>query len=152
VTRSDPIAEIQPFWRRKRLSQLTKAEWESLCDGCAKCCLLKLEDADTGEIAYTDVACRLLDLNTCRCRNYAERNRIVPDCIVLSAKMVRSLSWLPETCAYRLVSEGKDLPLWHPLVSGDLESVHRSSVSVRGRAISEDDAGDLEERIVDWSR
>ena len=139
-----------PFWRRKTLAEMTRGEWESLCDGCAKCCLDKLQDDDTGEISYTEVACRLLDLGTCRCTDYANRKRFVPDCVVLTARTVARLTWLPSTCAYRLISEGKDLAWWHPLVSGDPESVHRAGVSVRGRAVPEAVAGDLEDHIVHW--
>ena len=141
----------QPFWRTKTLAQMTGAEWESLCDGCGKCCLHKLEDADTGEVSYTNVACRLLDLGTCRCGNYAERKRLVPDCLILSAETVDELDWLPETCAYRLVAAGKDLAWWHPLVSGDPESVHDAGISVRGRVISERRAGELTQHLVDWA-
>ena len=139
-----------PFWRRKTLAEMTRSEWESLCDGCAKCCLDKLEDEDTGEIQYTEVACRLLDLGTCRCTDYANRKRFVPDCVVLTPRTVARLSWLPSSCAYRLVSEGKDLEWWHPLVSGDPETVHRAGVSVRGRAVPEALAGDLEDHVVHW--
>jgi uncharacterized cysteine cluster protein YcgN (CxxCxxCC family) len=141
-----------PFWRRKSLAEMTKEEWESLCDGCAKCCLNKLEDAETGEIIYTDVACRLLDLKSCRCRDYPRRKRLVPDCEILTPEAVRRFKWLPSTCAYRLLAEGKDLYWWHPLVSGDPESVHRAGVSVRGRAVSEDEARDPQQRIVNWPR
>ncbi|MSO91963.1 MAG: YcgN family cysteine cluster protein [Rhodospirillales bacterium] len=144
--------ETTPFWRRKRLDQMTPTEWESLCDGCGKCCLNKLEDAETGVIAYTDVACRLLDLKTCRCGNYAKRKSIVPDCEVLTPEAVARFKWLPSTCAYRLLWEGKDLPGWHPLVSGSPESVHQAGISVRGRAISEDPVLDVESRIVDWPK
>ena len=140
----------EPFWRRKTLAEMTRGEWESLCDGCAKCCLDKLEDDDTGEISYTEVACRLLDLGTCRCTDYSNRTRFVPDCVVLTPRTVARLTWLPSSCAYRLVSEGKDLEWWHPLVSGDPETVHRAGVSVRGRAVPEALAGDLEDHIVHW--
>lgn len=137
-----------PFWQRKSLGEMTREEWESLCDGCARCCLHKLEDEDTGEIAYTNVTCRLLDLKTCRCTRYAERKRLVPDCIVLDTEVVHQLSWMPTTCAYRLIAEGKDLPWWHPLVSGDPETVRTAGISVSGFAISERDAGDLHDHII----
>ncbi len=140
----------EPFWRRKTLAEMTRSEWESLCDGCAKCCLDKLEDDDTGEIQYTEVACRLLDLGTCRCTDYSNRTRFVPDCVVLTPRTVARLTWLPSTCAYRLISEGRDLEWWHPLVSGDPETVHRAGVSVRGRAVPEAVAGDLEDHVVRW--
>ncbi len=140
----------EPFWRRKTLAEMTRSEWESLCDGCAKCCLDKLEDDDTGEIQNTEVACRLLDLGTCRCTDYSNRTRFVPDCVVLTPRTVARLTWLPSTCAYRLISEGKDLEWWHPLVSGDPETVHRAGVSVRGRAVPEAVAGDLDDHIVRW--
>ncbi len=140
------------FWETKPLDKLSGEEWESLCDGCGKCCLEKLEDADTGEISYTDVACRLLDLKTCRCTNYAERKRFVPDCERLTAQSLPGISWLPATCSYRLLAEGRGLPSWHPLVSGNSETVHRAGVSVRGRAVPEKMAGDLEDHIVDWPR
>ena len=139
-----------PFWRRKTLAEMTPAEWESLCDGCGKCCLHKLEDEDTGEIAHTNVACRLLDIGTCRCSRYAERQRLVPDCVQLDPGNVGALKWMPSTCAYRLLAEGKDLPAWHPLVSGDPDSVHRAGISVRGRCIPERKAGDLFDHIVMW--
>ena len=140
-----------PFWNRKSLAELTQSEWESLCDGCGKCCLLKVEYEDSGEILPTSVACRLLDRETCRCTNYPERKTHVPDCIVLTCAEIATLSWLPSTCAYRLVAEGKDLYWWHPLVSGDPDSVHEAGMSVRARTISEDEAGDdLEEYVVDW--
>lgn len=142
----------RPFWKRKTLGEMSRGEWESLCDGCAKCCLVKLEDEDSGEIAFTDVACRLLDLGSCRCRDYPNRQRRVPDCVVLNAARVGELRWLPSTCAYRLLSEGKDLPAWHPLVSGDPGSVAKAGVSVAGRVVSEDSVADadLPDRIVTW--
>jgi hypothetical protein len=142
-----------PFWRRKAMSEMTPAEWESLCDGCGRCCLNKLIDEDTNETVFTDVGCRLLDCNSCRCRDYARRQSKVKDCVRLTPRNVSRLKWLPPTCAYRLVAEGKDLAWWHPLVSGDSESVHRAGVSVRGRvAASEADVSDdrLEEYIVSW--
>ena len=128
-----------PFWKTKTLEEMSPEEWESLCDGCALCCLHKFQDEDSGEVILTHVACRLLDLKSCRCRDYRRRHKRVPTCLVLNPKLVRKLDWLPETCAYRLVAEGKDLPDWHPLVSGDPDSVHRAHASVLGRAISERD-------------
>ncbi len=142
----------QPFWRRKSLAEMTPAEWESLCDGCGKCCLVKLEDADSGAIHHTDVSCHLLDLGSCRCGDYTRRKEIVEDCVVLTPETVGDLSWMPSTCAYRLLAEGKDLAWWHPLVSGDPESVHRAGISVRGRAVTEARVPDaeLEDHIVTW--
>lgn len=139
-----------PFWKSKRFDEMTRDEWESLCDGCAKCCLAKLEDENTGEIAYTNVACRLLNLSNCRCTEYAERSRFVSDCITLTPENISTLRWMPSTCAYRLVAEGKDLPAWHPLVGGDPNSVHRIGISVRGRAVPEGTVLDLEDHIVTW--
>ena len=145
-------AEPQPFWQRKTLDQMTKAEWESLCDGCARCCLNKLGNETTGEIQFTDVACRLLDTEKCRCVSYDDRKRYGPDCKILTPKNIKRLSWLPSTCAYRLIDEGKDLFWWHPLVSGDPETVHQAAVSVRGRVVSERDTDDLEGRVVGWPK
>jgi len=139
-----------PFWRRKRLDQMTREEWESLCDGCGKCCLHKLEDEDTGEIAMTNVACGYLDLDTCRCRDYPNRQANVPDCVKLTVGNLPTLRWLPETCAYRLVHSGNDLPDWHHLVTGDREAVHRAGQSVRGNAISENEVEDIERHVTDW--
>ncbi|HUN53187.1 MAG TPA: YcgN family cysteine cluster protein [Candidatus Sulfotelmatobacter sp.] len=150
ATRQAKSKETLPFWRRKRLAEMTPVEWEQLCDGCGKCCLHKLEDVDTGEISYTNVACRLLDLGTCRCTDYKHRRKLVHDCLQLSPQAIRELKWLPPTCGYRLVDAGEDLYWWHPLVSGDPETVHQAGISVRGRAIAEARAGDLEEHIVDW--
>jgi uncharacterized cysteine cluster protein YcgN (CxxCxxCC family) len=126
-----------PFWRRKRLDQMTAEEWESLCDRCGLCCLLKLEDEDTGDVHLTRLACRLLDLGSCRCGDYANRFSRMPDCVDIDADTVGQLAWLPETCSYRLVADGKDLYWWHPLVSGDPETVHQAGVSVRGWATCE---------------
>jgi uncharacterized protein len=139
-----------PFWKTKRLEEMSPSEWESLCDGCARCCLAKLEDSDTGDIDYTCVACRLLDTGTCRCTRYEERSRFVPDCVTLTPQNVSQLRWMPSTCAYKLLAEGGDLPDWHPLVSGDPDSVHRAGISVRGKVVPEENAGDLEDYIVTW--
>ena len=140
----------EPYWRTKTLEEMTRTEWEALCDGCARCCLLKLEDEDTGEIAYTDIACRLLDTGTCRCTRYRQRLRLIPECVDLTPDQVRRLGWLPSTCAYRLLAEGRDLAWWHPLVSGDPETVHEAGISVRGRVVPERRGDDPEERIVTW--
>lgn len=129
--------EKAPFWRVKKLEELDNAEWESLCDGCGRCCMNKLEDEDTGEIHLTRLACGLLDLGSCRCSDYPNRKKLMPDCIQIDAQKARSLGWLPSTCGYRLVAEGKDLPWWHPLVSGNPETVHAAGISVRGWARSE---------------
>ena len=122
-----------PFWKTKTLEEMSGPEWESLCDGCGKCCLSKLEDEDTGEIYFTSVGCRLFNAETCRCGDYPNRMALVPDCIGLTPQNVRTISWLPRTCAYRLVAKGRDLFSWHPLVSGNSESVHKAGISMRGR-------------------
>jgi uncharacterized protein len=143
----------RPFWQRKSLAEMTDGEWESLCDGCGRCCLAKLEEEDTGRIYFTDVGCRLLDSESCRCRDYAHRTQKVDDCVRLRPDNVGTIKWLPPTCAYRLIAEGKDLYWWHPLVSGDPQTVHTAGISVRGRVgASELDVPDeeLEERIVNW--
>ncbi|ESR22774.1 YcgN family cysteine cluster protein [Lutibaculum baratangense] len=147
-----PVSDELPFWKTKRLGDMTRAEWESLCDGCGRCCLLKLEDEDTGEIYATDVACRLLDEGTCRCTDYENRQAVIPSCVKLTPQRLDELSWLPPSCAYRRLQEGADLPWWHPLVSGTAESVHLAGMSVRGRTVREADVPeeDLEDRIVDW--
>jgi hypothetical protein len=139
-----------PFWKRKRLDQMSRPEWESLCDGCGRCCLIKLEDTDTGDVAYTDIACRLLDLGSCRCSDYKNRKRHVPDCVVLTPAKIDDLQWMPSTCAYRLIHEGKDLAWWHPLVSGDQGTVHQAGISVRNRVVPEERGDDPEDRIVTW--
>src|SRR6476660_3153397 len=142
-----------PFWRRKTLTQLTQQEWESLCDGCGRCCLNKLEDEETGRIYFTDVGCRLLDAETWRCADYEHRLTKVPDCLQLTPENVGELNWLPPTCGYRLVAQGKDLYWWHPLVSGDPETVHIAGVSVRGRVSkseTEVPEDQLEDYLVSW--
>jgi uncharacterized cysteine cluster protein YcgN (CxxCxxCC family) len=141
-----------PFWQVKQLHEMTPQEWESLCDGCGRCCLVKLEDEDTGIIYTTDVSCRLLDCSTCRCTDYANRHQLVDDCIKLDPDNVDELGWLPATCAYRLVWEGKPLEDWHPLVSGSSETLHEAGISVRGRVTNETEVevDDLPDRIVDW--
>ena len=143
----------EPFWKTKRLSQMTRAEWESLCDGCGRCCLNKLEDSDTGNTFFTNVACKLFDAGSCRCKDYPRRKQKVPDCVQLTPRNVRRIVWLPPTCAYRLVADGGDLYWWHHLVSGSRETVHEAGVSVRGRdTVCETTVPDekLEEFIVSW--
>ena len=127
----------RPFWEFKRLEQMTVPEWESLCDGCGLCCLVRFEDEETGEIIPTRVHCRLFDPDRCRCTDYAARKKHVPDCIKLSPGNIEALEWMPASCAYRRLHEGKDLPHWHPLITGDPESVHPAGVSIRGQTISE---------------
>lgn len=140
-----------PFWKRKKLNEMTQEEWESLCDGCALCCIHKLEDEDTGEIYHTNVVCKLLDMQSCQCGDYPNRHKLNPDCVPLTPRLIGKLRWLPATCAYRLVAEGKDLPDWHHLVCGDREEVHRRGISVRGHVISEKDINidDLEDYVID---
>lgn len=152
----------EPFWRTKTLGEMTSAEWESLCDGCGRCCLVKLEeDIDEGaagpdanpDIYFTDIACRLLDAETCRCRDYPNRSKLVSDCVRLTPTVVEEIGWLPPSCGYRLVAEGRDLYWWHPLVSGDPQTVHAAGISVRGRVSGgEDDVAPdkWEDHIVGW--
>ncbi|MEX1083707.1 MAG: YcgN family cysteine cluster protein [Xanthobacteraceae bacterium] len=142
-----------PFWKTKSLGQMTAAEWESLCDGCGRCCLQKLQDADTDETFYTSVGCRLLDTHACRCTDYENRSAKVKDCVRLTPRNINRIAWLPPTCGYKLAAAGRDLYWWHPLVSGDAETVHAAGISVRGRVRkSEDEVPDaeLEDYIVKW--
>lgn len=135
------------FWRAKTLAEMSRTEWESLCDGCGKCCLHKLREK-SGALKLTNVACRLLDTDSCRCTNYPRRKALVPDCVVLTPASLPGIDWLPSTCAYRLAQDGKDLPDWHPLVSGEEASVHTAGISMGGRCISERDAGPLEDHVI----
>lgn len=137
------------FWENTPLSKLDRAQWEALCDGCGKCCLHKLEDDETGEMYATNVACRLLDRRSGQCSNYRNRRAYVSECVRLTNGNVDQIDWLPSTCAYRLRANGEPLPEWHYLNSGDRDAVHRAGESVRGWTISEDDAGDLENHMVD---
>ena len=137
------------FWDDLPLEALDRAQWEALCDGCGKCCVHKLEDDVTGELFPTNVACKLLDRHSGRCSNYRHRRAFVPECVRLTPKLAATLEWLPDTCAYRLRAEGKKLPDWHPLNSGDPESVHKAGMSVRGWTVSEIDAGELEDHILE---
>lgn len=138
------------FWKTTPLAKMNREQWESLCDGCGKCCLNKLEDEDTGEIVYTNAACKLLDSHTCQCKNYEMRTIYVPECVELLAENLSTLRWLPSTCAYRLVYEGKDLPKWHHLISGDRNAIHKAGASVQDRTVSEEDVYDLEDHVVSW--
>lgn len=129
------IEPMNRFWQGKTLAQLSADEWEALCDGCGRCCLEKLKRPTTGKVQYTRVACQLLDVDTCRCSHYDLRHIMVSDCVELRPDNIPRLRWLPKTCAYRLVAAGKDLPAWHPLVSGSADSVHAAGISVRGWAV-----------------
>jgi uncharacterized cysteine cluster protein YcgN (CxxCxxCC family) len=141
---------MPPFWKTKTLEQMSRAEWESLCDGCGRCCLHKLRDDDTGAIWWTNVACRLLDGDTCRCTDYTQRRRRVPDCVRLTPRSLEDIDWLPPSCAYRRIPEGRGLAWWHPLVSGDPDTVHAAGISVRGRTLDERKAGPLEHHLAEW--
>ena len=141
----------KPFWQTVKLADMTAAQWEAVCDGCAKCCLVKLQDEDSREIVFTDIVCNLLDQQTCRCAHYQERTKLVPDCVKLTKDNLDKIDFMPPSCAYRLLHEGKDLPQWHPLVSGHADSVVEAGMSVKGRVIAEMTFdGDSEDRVVDW--
>ncbi len=140
------------FWEEKSLDEMSDSEWEALCDGCARCCLIKLEDEDTGQIVTSDVHCKLMNTNDCSCTQYLDRQKLVPDCIKLTPQNVREIKWMPVTCAYRRLLEGKGLAWWHPLVSGTPETVYQAGISVKGRAVSEEHVAEdeWEEHIVGW--
>jgi len=142
----------EQFWQRKSLSEMTPDEWEALCDGCGRCCLNKLENEDSGEVYFTNVACQLLDDECCQCRDYPQRKQLVPECIVLTPSTILQNTALPESCAYVLLAKGQPLFDWHPLISGDKDSVHHANISVRGKTVSERYIHEqqLEDHIVDW--
>ena len=139
----------ETFWELP-IEELSRAEWEALCDGCGRCCTHKIEDADSGEIEQTNVACKLLDTGSAKCSDYRNRKAFVPDCLRLTLAIVEDVPWLPSTCAYRRRAQGRSLPGWHYLISGDREAVHRVGVGVAGRVVSESEAGPLEHHIVEW--
>ena len=138
------------FWESKTLTEMTNEEWESLCDNCGKCCLHKLEDEDSGDIYFTSVVCDLIDLDTCRCTRYSERCILVPECLDLKQHNFSEYSWLPSTCAYRLLTDGKQLPDWHPLITGNKDSVQEAGVAVSSYAMKESDIDNLEDHIIEW--
>ncbi len=144
--------KIQPWWEAKSLAEMSDIQWESLCDGCAKCCLVKLEDYDSAEIYYTNLTCELLDTESCRCSDYAGRHKVVDDCIKLDRNNINTLSWLPKSCSYRLIAAGQPLPDWHHLRSGDPELIHSYGASLRGKVISELEVKeeDVEDHIIKW--
>lgn len=140
---------LRPRFWEKPLDTLNGEEWEALCDGCGKCCLHKAEDADTGRIYFSNIGCKLLDLDRACCTNYARRRDHVPDCVRLTPETVGDIVWLPQTCAYRLRHEERPLPEWHYLVCGDREAVHRAGQSIRGWTIAEREEQDLEDHLVE---
>lgn len=143
---------ISEFWRHKTLEEMTRDEWESLCDGCARCCLLKIAPDDSGDVRYTAARCELLDDATCRCTRYEQRTRLVKDCVRVTPALAREASWLPSTCAYRRLGEGKDLPEWHPLRTGDERSVLDAGMTIRGRSVSSVGVhpDSLPEMVINW--
>jgi uncharacterized cysteine cluster protein YcgN (CxxCxxCC family) len=143
---------MNEFWKTKRMEGLNPQEWESLCDGCSQCCLYKLQEDQDGNVRFTNVVCRYMDMDTCACTDYIHRHQNVPDCIYLTPKLAREVDWLPKTCAYYLVAHGQDLPWWHPLKTGDPDSTKRAGASVYGKVVGETDVDpeDLEDMVVDW--
>lgn len=154
MSATKPVQSERPYWETVPLAEMSQAQWEALCDGCGRCCLQKLEDWDTGEIAFTNVACLLLDGETCRCKDYENRFDTVPDCVQLKPQDIGQYAWLPPTCAYRLLDEGKPLRDWHPLISGSSQSVHDAGISVSGQTVSEVGLSveDWENHIVNWPK
>jgi uncharacterized cysteine cluster protein YcgN (CxxCxxCC family) len=146
----DGTNEFMNFWEEKKLSQMSTSEWESLCDNCGKCCLHKLEDEDSGTVYYTSVVCDLIDLDSCRCTRYSERCTLVPDCLDLKQHDFSEYTWLPATCAYKLLANGEPLPEWHPLISGTPDSVKQAGVSISSYAMKESDINELQEHIIQW--
>ena len=146
---SDRVPQARPFWETVPLDRMSREQWESLCDGCGKCCVHKLEDDETGEIFPTNVGCRLLDVRTARCKDYPNRRAHVPECVRLTPAKLETIDWLPSSCAYLRVHRGQGLADWHPLISGDPDTVRRAGISVAGRIVSEDDVGDLENHIIE---
>ncbi len=148
VVYGSALSEPVPFWKAKSLTELSTQEWESLCDGCGKCCLIKLEDEDSGDIAYTRLHCKLLDAKTCRCKDYENRKAIVHDCVKLTPAKISELKWMPKSCAYRVLHEGGALPGWHHLICGDKMRVHDEGHSIMGLTLSEETV--LEDHQIDW--
>lgn len=150
MQQSEPVQNA-PFWQVKSLQQMTMTEWESLCDGCGKCCLNKLIDEDTEELVFTNVACNLLNTKTCQCSDYGNRFKKEPDCLQITHDKIAEYDWLPSTCAYRLLVEGQSLPEWHPLITGSRSAMHQAGQSVRGKVVHEVDAGDWIDHIITWA-
>ncbi|QHI95099.1 YcgN family cysteine cluster protein [Aristophania vespae] len=144
------MTEKIPFWKTTSLKDMTREQWESLCDGCGRCCLHKFREDETDEILWTNVGCRLLDKETCRCKDYEKRHKRIRDCITLTPELLEETDWLPASCAYRLLRDGFDLPKWHPLVSGSFDTIHESGASVRQRFINERYVDIIEDYITDW--
>jgi uncharacterized cysteine cluster protein YcgN (CxxCxxCC family) len=144
------MAEIQPWWENKLLTEMSREEWEQICDHCAKCCLHKLEDEDDGTVYYTDVACSLLDSGSCQCTDYQNRRTLVPDCLQLTPENLDQIQWMPPSCSYRVLKEGRQLADWHHLLSGDKNTIHESEKSIKGKYIDETQVDDLQEHVVEW--
>jgi uncharacterized cysteine cluster protein YcgN (CxxCxxCC family) len=152
MSRKAPLKQSHEFWKKKPLTQLNQSEWEALCDSCAKCCLQRLEDEDSGEVFITNIVCRYLNEDDCSCSDYENRSINVPDCVSITLELLQNPYWLPSTCAYRLLAEGRELPDWHPLISGTQESVLSSGNSIRGRVVCETEADSPEHHLIEWAR